>query len=87
MEHLSFDISREDEARLYRAMLAWETGDKPMLDSVMADVMANDAQRGNGTPRLLFAAISYATGAARREFDAELPDALRRQLLRIAGGE
>jgi len=67
-----------DEARAYRAMVAWLDGDKLALDTVLAEVMTDPT----GTPGLLFVLLDIATDVS-ATLDPDVGVRLRAALLRL----
>jgi hypothetical protein len=65
-----------DQARSVRLQLAWIDGDKPALDYLLAEVMADNA----GVPGILFALTDFTTRLG-EQVAPDYADQLRAQLL------
>jgi hypothetical protein len=75
---LKANTTPTDEARCYRAMVAWLDGDRLALDTVLAELMTDQS----GVPGLLFNLLDVATDVSLR-LDPDVGVRLRAALLRL----
>lgn len=76
MARLTASTTTTDQTRFVRLQLAWMGGDKPALDYLMDEIMADPG----GVPGILFAATDFTTRLG-EQVAPDYADQLRTQLL------